>query len=159
MFSESYHARTWPYCRALMQLELMALLVPAKIPLRIVFVCLNVFIMHVNWFCIVTTWDMTQTCRDQQVLNVLFYIFQSHTRCRGLADVWAQLCSCMVLQVCCHTLRSVEEAHLSHHRSPCKQNPELSFTTGPRLFILASSFAAGCSADGKIEPHKKNNVS
>lgn len=43
---------------------------------------------------------------------------------------------------CFRYARSVEEAHLSQRRSPCKHNPELPFTTGPRHFsftVAASS--------------------
>lgn len=60
--------------------------------------------------------------------------------CGALADAGVRCCFWLVLQVC-RALRSVEEAHLSHRRSPCKHNPELSFTTGPRhfSFIVAAS--------------------
>lgn len=55
--------------------------------------------------------------------------------CGALAGAGVHFCFWLVLQVC-RALRSVEEAHLSPRRSPCKHNPELSFATGPRHFFL-----------------------
>lgn len=72
-------------------------------------------------------------------------------------EAWSMLEFTSVLQVCCHTLRSVEEAHLSRRRPPCKQNPELSFTTGPRhLFLYCRHFLLPGKATQRAEVTARN---